>query len=432
MSRWRWLLRRLTRRLWFRAAFFALLAAVTALLSAVAAPFIPYEITASIGAEAVDNILSILASSMLAVTTFSLTTMVSAFSAATSNATPRATRLLIEDRTAQNAISTFLGSFLYAVVGIIALSTGMYGQSGRVILFGVTVLVILWIVVTLVRWMEHLSRLGRVGETTQRIETAARAALREAARLPHLGGLPPVAPPASARAVEPGRIGYVQHIDMGALSGLAEALGVALHVAVRPGTYVHPGRPLLWINTPPDGEQDDRLRAAFTLGEERSYDQDPRFGLIVLSEIGSRALSAAVNDPGTAISVIGAGGRLLAEWAAADAPSGEACRYRNLHAPGLAAEDMFDDFFRPLARDGAGVLEVGIRLQRTLHMLGGAGQGRLAAPAARHAREALERAEAALVLETEKETLRRLVAAGGTAPQPRAAAMASSAVSRPS
>lgn len=412
MSRWRWLLRRLTRKLWFRAAFFALLAVVTALFSAVAAPFIPYEITATIGAEAVDNILGILASSMLAVTTFSLTTMVSAFSAATSNATPRATRLLIEDRTAQNAISTFLGSFLYAVVGIVALSTGLYGESGRVILFAVTVLVIVWIVVTLVRWMEHLSRLGRVGETTHRIETAAREALREAARLPHLGGLPPVMVPPAARAVEPEGRGYVQYIDTGLLSELAEEAGGAAHVAVRPGAYVHPGRPLLWLDGPFDDAMAERLRGAFTLAEERSYDQDPRFGLIVLSEIGSRALSPAVNDPGTAISVINAGGRLLAEWAVAmDRPPAEECRYRNLHLPGLQAEEMFDDFFRPLARDGAGVLEVGMRLQRTLAMLAGAGHGRLAPMAARHAREALARADKALLLPAERETLRRLAEA---------------------
>lgn len=65
-----------------------------------------------VGAEAVDNILNILASSMLAVTTFSLSIMVTAYGSATTNVTPRATRLVVEDVTTQNVLATFIGSFL--------------------------------------------------------------------------------------------------------------------------------------------------------------------------------------------------------------------------------------------------------------------------------------------------------------------------------
>ena len=99
---------------------------------------------------------------MLAVTTFSLSTMVSAYSAATSNVTPRATKLLMEDSTTQNVLATFVGSFLFSLVGIIALSTGAYGDGGRVVLFASRSCVIGLIVVTLLRWIDHLSRLGRV------------------------------------------------------------------------------------------------------------------------------------------------------------------------------------------------------------------------------------------------------------------------------
>ena len=83
---------------------------------------------------------------MLAVTTFSLSTMVSAYSAATSNVTPRATKLIMEDTTTQTVLSTFVGSFLFSLVGIIALSTGALRRPGRVVLFAVTILVIVAIV----------------------------------------------------------------------------------------------------------------------------------------------------------------------------------------------------------------------------------------------------------------------------------------------
>lgn len=54
-----------------------------------------------------------------------------------------------------------------------------------------------------------------------------------------------------------------------------------------------------------------QIARAFLIGDERTFDDDPRFGLVVLSEIASRALSPAVNDPGTAIDIIGTFVRLF-------------------------------------------------------------------------------------------------------------------------
>lgn len=174
-SRWRWVARLLLRRIWFRAALFSLSSVALALLAAFVAPFIPYDISTKIGSDAVDNILGILASSMLAVMTFSLTAMVSAYSAARGAITPRATQLLVEDSTAQNALSTFIGAFLFSIVGICALSTGIHGKSGRVILFIGTILVI--VIITLLRWIGHLSSFGQVGNTIDRVEKVAKASI---------------------------------------------------------------------------------------------------------------------------------------------------------------------------------------------------------------------------------------------------------------
>lgn len=165
MSRWQWLLTRLTRQLWFRATLIGALG-IAAGLAALTEHLLPWDLPTTIGADAVDGILNIIASSMLAVTTFSLSVMTSAYS----NVTPRAIKLLIEDRLTQNVLSSFIGSFLFSIVGIVVLKTGAYGDSGRFVLFIVTIAVIALVVVSLLRWIDHLTRLGRVGETTERVE----------------------------------------------------------------------------------------------------------------------------------------------------------------------------------------------------------------------------------------------------------------------
>lgn len=412
-SRWQWLLRQFSRRLWVRVSLFSVLAIATALVAMVIAPYLPADLSANVGADAVGTILGVIASSMLAVTIFSLSTMVTAYIAANSNVTPRAIRLLVEDTTAHNALGTFVGAFLFSLVGIIALNTGLYAVQGRLVLFVATLTVIALVVMTLLRWIDHVATLGQVADTTQRIEKAARAAMRERRDRPWLGGTPrdhDAAPPDGATPVLAERIGYVQHVDTSALAELTDAHhGSSIHVAVLPGTFVDPSRVLAWtVGIPADAMEE--LRTAFTVDELRTFDQDPRFGLIVLAEIASRALSTSTNDPGTAIDVLGRGVRVMAICAEPRTGDDDAPRHPAVHVPGLDPADLFDDLFGPIGRDGAGMLEVGLRMQKSLLALARLGDARYVAHARRHSRLALERGLAALHIEADRQRLRAMAA----------------------
>ena len=410
-SRLHWLLLQLSRKLWFRASLFSIIAVATALLGALAAPYIPPALASRLGAGAVDNILGVLASSMLAVTIFSLSTMVSSYASASSSVTPRAIQLLLQDKTSQNTLAIFIGSYLFSLVGIIALSTGYYGEQGRLVLFLVTLGVIVAIVATLLRWIDHVSRLGRVGDTTDRVEQAFAAAMRNRHELPYLGGVPLADDghgiPAESRPICARCVGYVQHVDVGALQDVAETYGGQLFVSVLPGTFVDPSRVLAHgVGLPAGDELDTAVWKAFTIGNARSFDQDPRYGAAVLSEIASHALSPAINDPGTAIDVIGRAVRVLSIW---NEPSeARAIDYPRVHVQGLALVDLFDDVFTPIARDAAALVEVGIRLQKALGVLARLSGPRYSAAARLHSRLACERAMAALTIEHDKQLIRAL------------------------
>src|SRR5690606_34170440 len=107
MTKFQWLLKQLSGKLWVRTSAFGLLAVLTALAAIFLKGFIPEDVSRKIGADSVDNLLHIIANSMLAVTTFSLSIMVAAYAAATTNVTPRSTQLLLSDKTSQNALSVF-------------------------------------------------------------------------------------------------------------------------------------------------------------------------------------------------------------------------------------------------------------------------------------------------------------------------------------
>lgn len=410
LSRWNWLFARLTRQLWFRATLVGLIGVAAAVVAVVADRFLPDSWTFEMGADAVDGILTILASSMLAVTTFSLTTLTGALGEATSNASPRATRLLMQDRVTQNVLSSFVGAFLFSIVGLVVLQTQAYGATGRAVLFIATIGVITLVVVSLLRWIDHLIRLGRVDETAGRVEQVARRALTDRRAAPGMGGKirrPGQPLPTTARPVMAREIGYVLHVDMQKIEKAAASADRHVDLAILPGSFVHPGAPLGWVDGGADEALAECIHAACAVASSRDFDQDPRFGLLVMAEIGSRALSPGINDPGTAIDMIARITALLALWSE-DAPQDEV-RYPHVHVAQIETADLFEDAFSAIARDGAGVIEVQVRLQKALAALMGMGDAAFRNAARVQAALAFEHARHGLALESEVERLRKLM-----------------------
>ena len=421
LNKWQWLLIQLSRKLWIRASLFALVGVIIALFAAPLERLLPEALSFNIGGDSVGHILDILASSMLTVTTFSLGVMVSAYSAASNSATPRATQLVREDPVTQNVLATFLGTFLFSLVGIIALNAGMYGEKGRIILFAVTVLVIVIILVAILHWIEHLSLLGRVSETTDRVETAAANALKNRVEHPHLGArcLPDDwTPPENSLHIRSDKTGYVCHIDVSQLQEQAEQNKVSLFVLIEPGSFVFPGKPLVAVVCDQDQTLDKQaveslsceIEATLTIDKTRSFDQDPRFGLSVLSEIASRALSPGINDPGTAIDVLGRAVRLFCIWQEHQilADDDERILFPRVRVGALQTEWLVEDVFMPIARDGAGMIEIQLRLQKSMTALSEMAPEVYTTVMNTYADRAIRYAESALKLPEEIEQLKAI------------------------
>lgn len=392
---------RLGRRVWVRAAIFTLVAIGIALAAGLLGPLLPFTFAIELGQNSVDSLLQIIATAMLTVSTFSVTAMVTAFSAATTTATPRSTPLLIADPTSQNAVSTFVGAFTFSLVGIVALSTGYYTEQGRTILFVSTLIVIGIVVVTLLRWISHLATFGRMADVIDRVEKAAGTALELWAQAPALHARPATTVPTGAVAVASEQVGYVTHVDIAGLDRLAREHDVEIHVRATPGRIADARVPLVEVVGRVDDDLADDVRGAFRIENHRTYEQDPRFGVIALTEIGSRALSPSTNDPGTAIEVLAALQRVFVRALSQEPDT--TVHHQHVFVPAPALDDLIADAFRPLARDGAGAVEVQVRLQKCLASLAAAapaeaGVFRDAARAAfARGRGSLERSDVRLV-----------------------------------
>ena len=401
---------RLGERLWVRPLLACVLSLAAVLVAAAADQLELSQSFPRITLDSVEALLSVMAASMLVIATFAVASMVSAYASASNTATPRSFSLIVADDLSQNALSVFIAAFIFSIVGLTATKNEIFQPTGLTALFVLTVLVFALVILTFVRWVDRIARLGRLDNTVEKVETATRAALLRRRQYPSLGGVPVSGPVGDGIAVTTKHIGYVQHIAIDALQAWATRTKARVQVAALPGTFIAPGRPLAYVRFDEDTQPCDALDAvvsAFETGRERLFSDDPRFGLVVLSEIAGRALSPGINDPGSAITVIGVVVRLLSLLAEpAEKAAEPACT--RVEVPELDMQDMFDDAFTAIARDGASSIEVMVRLQKAFQALSLAENQDMAAAARGFARTALIRAENALQLPAERALIRQL------------------------
>ena len=408
MSAWLFKLWKLSRLIWIRAGLISLLAIVAAAASPVISPLLPLRLAASIDAPALRDLLNILSASMLAVTTFSLTLMATTHLSAAQNATPRVHRLLREDGSTQIVLATFMGAFVYALVTTVLLNLRIHDKSdfGTVYLF--TVFVIALVIVAILRWIQDLTTLGSLDRTVGRVEAAARKAFDARRKEPHYGGrsIRPGTPlPDGARPLPAPGFGYVQHIDTTALIDRQDKHGGGIRLIALPGDWMNPNDELAHVWGGLAALPDADLVGAFVLGQQRTFADDPAYGLIVLSEIASRALSPGINDPRTAEDVTLRMLRLIAGSVPETPPD---ITHPWLEVPSGDWTQLLRQAFDPIARDGRAFVEVQMRLQKCLATLARHPDLSIAAAARDVSRRALAYAEDGMPLAEDLDRVRAL------------------------
>ena len=113
--------------------------------------------------------------------------------------------------------------------------------------------------------------------------------------------------PAGTAALEvehTGDSGVVRAFDVHGLVGLAERGGCVIELVPQVGDFVAKGDALFRVYGAAAGLELRRLRESVALGPERTVEQDPAFAFRIIVDIGSKALSPAINDATTAVLAI--------------------------------------------------------------------------------------------------------------------------------
>jgi len=410
-------IRRVRTALWFRPSAFCILAALAAALLATVDGILPQGSLAwlpEVEVATVKELLKLLAGSMLTVATVTLSVLMLVLSLAAGQASPRAVPEIMADPVTQNALGTFLATFVYALAALLLFGFGLVEGSGVTLSFFGALLLVLNAVRYLVQWIHHVAEILKINRMIDRVHRQGMAVLQT--YLAKASAARCTASPAAAGErmhVRPTSAGYVQLIDADRLHDLACEHDLVVELCVQEGDFVHPHRRLMAIQGDSPGKDAlATLRATAVVGFERSHEGDPRLGFELLAEIACRALSPGINDPESALACIEYLGGLLAVAGAAPREDYPAA----LSADGRVAfvrsdfPAMLERAFRPVMRDGAASAEVICAIMAVLKDLAaGASEDYLDCLEA-EAERAEAFGKAALQLDADKEALGSMAA----------------------
>lgn len=312
----------------------------------------------------------------------------------------------------QNGLSVFIESFMFSIVATVALDNGYYGKSGILFFFFTSALFTL-VILKFLRWVDGISRLGRLEHTISQVEYVAAKWLAIPIKQPLQNALPITKPMLNGQSVLSGSAGYIQHRDMAALQALAKDHNLKIQLNSLPGDFIHENFAITTFTATKNldlsiDEIVKPMNDAFHVGDTRRFEEDPRFGFIALSEIASKALSPGINDPGTAIQIIGSQERLFFSWNASTENNIENEIMKDcITGSKISMVDFFDDAFRPISRDGANNIEVMLRLQKVFKSIETIDHEEIKNLATQYSKKAYNRAELVIKFKPDLDSLKR-------------------------
>jgi uncharacterized membrane protein len=322
-------------------------------------------------ASAGRTILATLAGSMATIAGVVFSIDIVALQLAASQFGPHVMRGFLSDRGSQVSLGTFVGTFVYALVVLVA--GRAHGGFVPYVATYVGILQGVGAMVVLVYFINHIANLVRVESVivslAQALDEATDTVFPE--QLGH-GETAAVAvapqPVPAGPAVAAAAAGYVRRIDDAALMRLACRHDLLVGLRVRPGDFVVPGTVLMVAGParelPPATLA--ALRGVVVLGDRRTPYQDISYALQQLVEVALRALSPGINAPFTAIPAIDAIAAGLVTLASRRLPSparsDEAGVLRVLVAGCETIPELATRALGPIATAARGQADVTLRL----------------------------------------------------------------------
>jgi uncharacterized membrane protein len=311
------------------------------------------------------TLLATIAAALLTFTgvVFSITLV--ALQMASTQYSPRVLRTFMRKPITKLALATFIATFVYSMTVLASVGTKQvhFVAQGAV---GLAFLLVMASVIVFVVFVHSTVRSMRVSYVIESVFDETMRSLRRT----HVEASEYREAPAPSFQPEPAIVRFdhrdavLDGIDAHSLAALAQASNCVMRARVPVGTFVTRGSDLFEVHGGP-GPRDADVLAAVDCSAVRTLYQDPSYGMRQLVDIACRALSAAVNDPTTALQVLDRLHAIMRFVALRPDPSGlylDATGTVRLVVPSPGWDRLVDLAFTEIALFGSGSPQISRKL----------------------------------------------------------------------
>jgi uncharacterized membrane protein len=241
---------------------------------------------------------------MISMMVFSFTMVMTTLSRAATSLSPRVVPGIISKRSHQITLGFNLGTILFCILLTTRIAQDAPGATPPSIGLFIAILVSLINLVLFVVFIASISSSIQVDKITEEIYRQTMMQLNSA--LSHGTTYGAKSPPDTTiwHSIPAQQTGYFLSLDRADLTTLCFKHKVSIWVLVPHGQFIREGGSLMKISKPLDPALVGAILECFTIDTQESSEDHYHFGLKKLTEIAVKALSPAINDPGTAIKCV--------------------------------------------------------------------------------------------------------------------------------
>lgn len=257
------------------------------------------------------DVMSTLATAILTMTTFTFSTLLVVLSTYSSQFSPRSPENIVHAQTTRRVLGIFLGGFIYTALSLLYMQDKTFNHE--VITPTIGIFVSFFCVATFAYFVHYVSSNIQISALVNKLTLDTSAVINKYQKLQkeymHTSGELDLK--AEKHVIVSRREGYIQFIDLIGLVKYAEQQDSEIEVVARTGDYIQVNTPLLNIyQSFPKGFSGEEF---FSIGNERTVEQDIGYAFQKMIEVAIRAISPSLNDPNTANEILVRIGSLLGD-----------------------------------------------------------------------------------------------------------------------
>ena len=288
---------------WFYPLIGAILGPLLALLTRQADLSVTVPAALRYAPSTASSVLTTIVGAMVGLTGFVVTVTVLAIQMATGTFSARYMRIWYRDNMLKATLAVLAGTLAFSFSLLRQVTSTQAPNIGVSVAGFLTVLSLVLFLLFFDRFVHRLRPVAVAGLAGQQARQII-AAVTQKAEAGSVSGQAGTGDPALMVSTQ--RDGSVQAVNVRGLVAWASRHDHLLVMQAAVGDFVTTGQPVIGVfgNASIPARTSRELRGMIALGVERTIEQDPAFAVRIIVDVAVKALSAAINDPTTAVQAI--------------------------------------------------------------------------------------------------------------------------------